>query len=98
LRANTSSRTISRLRSLNGLPDREFSIMSREDVELEIELLAELVLPLLDQAARRDDKAAFEIAAGDQFLDQQSGHDGLAGARIVGETGSASGWRGSISP
>ena len=56
-----------------------------EDVELEIELLAEFVLPLLNQAARRDDEAAFEIAAGDQLLHQQPGHDRLAGAGIVGE-------------
>ena len=56
-----------------------------EDVELEIELLAEFVLPLLNQAARRNDEAAFQIAAGDQFLHQQPGHDGLAGAGIIGK-------------
>ena len=54
-----------------------------EDVELQTELLAELILPLLDQAARGNDQTAFEITAGDQLLDQQAGHDRLAGARVI---------------
>jgi hypothetical protein len=40
---------------------------------------------MLDQASGRDDHAALEIAADEQLLDQQPGHDGLAGAGIVGE-------------
>ena len=50
-----------------------------------MELLGQLVLPLLDQAAGRDDEAALEVAADQQLLDQKPGHDGLAGAGIVGE-------------
>ena len=42
-----------------------------------------LVLPLLGEAAGADDEAALQVAAGDQLLDQQPRHDGLAGARIV---------------
>ena len=85
-RAAMSSRTISRLRSTNGLPVTEASIWSRvSDVEAQAELLGQLVLPLLDEAAGRDDQAALEIAADQQLLDQQPGHDRLAGAGIVGE-------------
>ena len=56
-----------------------------EKVEVEIEFLVQLVLPLLGNAAGRDDEAALEVAPDDQFLDEEPGHDGLAGARIVGE-------------
>ncbi len=42
-------------------------------------------MPLLDETARRHDKATLKVAAGDQLLHQQPGHDRLAGARIVGE-------------
>ena len=41
-----------------------------EDVKFEIELLAEFVLPLLDQAARRDNETPLKIAASDQLLHQ----------------------------
>ena len=51
-----------------------------EDVELELEFRFEFVLPLLDEAARSDDEASFEIATGDQLLHQQPGHDRLARA------------------
>lgn len=40
------------------------------DVELDRELLSQLVLPLLDKAAGRDDQTAFEIAMRDHFLDR----------------------------
>ena len=45
----------------------------------------QLVLPLLDQAAGADDEAALEVAAGDQLLDEEAGHDGLARAGVVRE-------------
>ena len=50
-----------------------------------LNLLAELVLPLFDEATRRDDQAALQVASGDQLLDEQTGHDGLPGAGIVRE-------------
>ena len=85
-RAAMSSRTISRCFSTNGLPVSEASIWSRVRMsKREAELLGQLVLPLLDQAAGRDDQAALEVAADQQLLDQQPGHDRLAGAGIVGE-------------
>ena len=56
-----------------------------QEVEGEVELRGQLVLPLLHQAAGGDDEAAFQVAAHHQLPDQQAGHDGLAGAGIVGE-------------
>ncbi len=56
-----------------------------EDLERQVEAAVELVLPLLGQAARADDQAALQVAAGDQLLDEQARHDRLAGARVVGE-------------
>jgi hypothetical protein len=56
-----------------------------EDLEGQLELARELVLPLLDEAPRAHDEAAPQVAARDQFLDEESRHDRLAGARIVGE-------------
>ena len=56
-----------------------------EQIELEAELLAQLVLPLLHQAAGGHHQAAVEIAPHLQLLDEQAGHDGLARAGIVGQ-------------
>ncbi len=65
--------------------ERRLDLIARQDVEREAELLGQFVLPLLDEAARRDDQAAFKIAPDQQLLDQQPGHDRLAGAGIVRE-------------
>ena len=62
-----------------------FELVVGDDVEGELEFAGELVLPLLDEAAGADDEAALEVAAGDEFLDEEAGHDGLAGAGVVGE-------------
>ena len=56
-----------------------------EDLEVQVEALVQLILPLLGQAAGTHHQTALQIAAGDQFLHQQSGHDRLAGAGIVGQ-------------
>ena len=50
-----------------------------------MELLAQLVLPLVDEHARADDEHALGVAADHELLDEQAGHDGLAGAGVVGE-------------
>ena len=68
---------VSGIRGVDHLP--------REDLEAEVELLAQLVLPLVDQHPRADDEHALGVAAHHQLLDQQAGHDGLAGAGVVGE-------------
>ena len=56
-----------------------------QDLEGQVEAAVQLVLPLLGQAAGADDEAALEVAASDQLLDEQPGHDRLAGAGVVGE-------------
>ena len=50
-----------------------------------MEPAAQLVLPLLHEGAWADDQAAFEVAARDQLLDQEAGHDRLAGPGIIRE-------------
>ena len=62
-----------------------FELVVGQDLERQVEAAVELVLPLLGEAAGADDEAALQVAAGDQLLDQQPGHDRLAGAGVVGE-------------
>ena len=62
-----------------------FELVVGEDFERKLEAAVELILPLFGEASGTDDQAALEVAAGDQLLDEEPGHDGLAGARIVGE-------------
>jgi hypothetical protein len=64
---------------------RSFQLVVGEDLEGQVEALVKLVLPLLGQAAGADDQAALQVAPGDEFLDEQAGHDGLAGARVVSQ-------------
>ena len=59
--------------------------IARQDREFEVEFLRQLVLPLLDQVARRDHEATLQVAPDQQLLDQKGCHDGLAGTGIVGE-------------
>ena len=54
-----------------------------EEDEVQAELLAQLVLPLFDEGAGRDDEGAADVAAQDELLDEESRHHGLAGAGIV---------------
>ena len=62
-----------------------FELVVRQDVEGQMEPAVELVLPLLRETAGTDDETALQVSAGDQLLDEQPRHDGLAGARVVGE-------------
>jgi hypothetical protein len=62
---------------------RRFELVVGENLEGQVKAPVEFVLPLFGQAAGADDQAALQVAAGDQFLDQQAGHDGLAGAGVV---------------
>jgi hypothetical protein len=45
----------------------------------------ELILPLLDQHARADNEAAVQVATDEELFDEESGHNGLAGAGVVGQ-------------
>ena len=77
---------MTRLVSRNQLPVRAASSLSLVRISNgRWKRRYELVLPLLGEAARADDQAALQVAAGDQLLDQQPGHDRLAGAGVVGE-------------
>ena len=62
-----------------------FELVVGQNLERQVEAPVQLVLPLLRQTAGTDHQAALQIAARDQFLDEQSRHDGLAGARVVGQ-------------
>ena len=64
---------------------RRLQLVVGEDVEGQAEAAVELVLPLLHQAAGADHEAALQIPARDQLLDEQAGHDRLAGAGVVGQ-------------
>ena len=55
----------------------------RENLECQSELQVQLVLPLVDQAARDDDQTALDVLSEDQLLDVEAGHDRLARARII---------------
>jgi hypothetical protein len=64
---------------------RGFELVVGENLEGQVKAPVEFVLPLLGQAAGADDQAALQVAARDQLLDEQAGHDGLAGAGVVGQ-------------
>ncbi len=59
--------------------------VAAHELEVKTQLEPQLLLPLLDQASGGNDQAAVEIAADHQLLDEEAGHDRLAGAGIVGE-------------
>ena len=59
--------------------------LAGQQLEVQAELLQQLVLPLLDQAAWGDDQAALQVTAEHQLLDIQARHDRLARSRVVGQ-------------
>ena len=60
-------------------------VFVREDAEVQLELLGQLILPLLHQDAGADDHAPLQVATGNEFLDEEPGHDGLARPRVIGQ-------------
>src|ERR1019366_7389339 len=62
-----------------------FEPVIRHNLEGKLEAAVKLVLPLLGQAAWADHETALQVAACDEFLDEQSGHDGLTCTGVVGE-------------
>ena len=60
-------------------------IAAFDDLEFLVKFLLQLALPLEGKVGRADDEDALDQTAQLQFADQQTGHDGLAGAGIVGE-------------
>ena len=65
--------------------ERRFNLVTGDRVEAKAGFLGQLVLPLLDKAAGRHDQTSFEVAADQQFLDQQARHDGFARPGVVCE-------------
>jgi hypothetical protein len=64
---------------------RGLELIVGQDFERQVEAAREFVLPLLGEAAGADHEATSEVAACDQLLDEEPGHDRLAGARVVGQ-------------
>ena len=62
-----------------------FELVVGENLKRQMEAVIQLVLPLLRKASWTDHEAPLEVAAGDQLLDQQPRHDGLARACVIGE-------------
>src|SRR5262249_20650583 len=56
-----------------------------QDLEIKRELSPQLVLPLLDQAARSDDQAPLDVAPDNQLLAEKACHDRLACPWIIGK-------------
>ena len=56
-----------------------------DELEAHSELVEQLVLPLVDEAAWRDHEHPLCITADDELLDVEAGHDRLARTGIVGE-------------
>ena len=64
---------------------RGFQLVVGEDFKRQVELEAELIMPLFGQHSWANNQAAVQIAAHQQLLDQESSHDGLASARVVSQ-------------
>ena len=60
-------------------------VAALQDEELFVELLPQLALPLEGEVRGADDQDPFDEPAQLQLPDQEAGHDGLAGAGVVGE-------------
>ena len=77
---------MSRLCSRNRLPvARRLELVVGEDLEVQVEPAAQLVLPLLDQAAGATMRQRCRSPRTMQLLDVEAGHDRLAGAGVVGQ-------------
>ena len=71
---------------LEGIPSSGcFNHVSAQDVEVQIELLVKLLLPLLHKAPWRDDQAAVEVTAEHQLTDVKARHDGFTSAGVISQ-------------
>ena len=62
-----------------------FQFIIGENLKRQLKAPIELILPLLGQTAGTDYQATFQVAAGNQFLDKQAGHNSFSGTGIVGQ-------------
>ena len=81
------SRDVISLLLFEPLVDAELvaDVVALHDEELLVELLLEFPLPLEGEVSRGHDQDALAHAPELEFLDQQPGHDRLAGPGIVGQ-------------
>src|SRR6266542_322047 len=64
---------------------RRFKFVVCENLEWKLKPLKKFVLPLLGEIARTHDQTSVQVTTNEQFLDEQTCHDRLPGARIIGE-------------
>jgi hypothetical protein len=62
-----------------------FQVLAPQDVKPFPETVPHLPLPLEGQVGRDDDEGALDQSPEFQLLEEQSGHDGLSGAGVVGQ-------------
>ena len=62
-----------------------FKFVIGQNLEWKLKPLIEFVLPLLGEIARTHDQTSVQVAANQQFLDEQASHDGFSSARIIGQ-------------
>ena len=60
-------------------------VRAADDAERQLEQGAQLPLPIAHQAGRRHDEHPPDAAPAEHFPHRQAGHDGLAGAGVVGQ-------------
>jgi predicted permease len=64
---------------------RRFKLGVCQNLEGKLKPLVEFVLPLLGEIARTHDQTAVQVAADQQFRDEQTGHDRFPSAGIIRE-------------
>jgi len=62
-----------------------FELFVGQDVKGQMELEMKLVLPLLGKHSGTHNKAAVQVATGQEFLNEKAGHDCLASAWVVSQ-------------
>ena len=60
-------------------------LFTAKDFKHNAEFFQQFILPLLGEAAGRDDQDAFGVRPHQQFANQQAGHNGFAGTGIIGQ-------------
>src|SRR6266851_1112070 len=59
--------------------------LTSHNIEWQVKAPIEFILPLFDKAAGAANQTAVQVTVDQQFFEQKPGHDGLAGAWVVGE-------------
>lgn len=62
-----------------------FELIPGKQIEIEVEFVVQLILPLFGKTSRADNQASVQSAANLQFTNQEACHDGFAGTGIIRE-------------